>query len=146
MSLPKKLTRKASPNSPFFQSAFNELDDTHANSMFANTEAPIGPTEETGEVPRQPADMANRMGQAFIAAKKLTEDEVIRIIQLQQRKRIRFGEAAIKLGLLSEEDVHEVLAQQFNYQTIAKHGDGSKKRISAECTRRTRRPDRNAAG
>ena len=131
MSLPKKPPRTTSPNSPFFQSAFNELDDSRANSMFANTETPSVLTEETGDAPRQPADLTNRMGQAFIAAKKLTEDEVIRIIQLQQRKRIRFGEAAIKLGLLSEEDVHEVLAQQFNYQTIAKHGDGSKKRISS---------------
>lgn len=131
MSLPKKPFRSASPNSPFFQSAFNELEDTQTNSIFAHTEAPDTQTDGKPNLPRQPADMANRMGQAFIAAQKLTEEEVIRIVQLQQRKRIRFGEAAIKLGLLNEEDVHEVLSQQFNYQTIAKHGDGNKKRISS---------------
>ena len=71
------------------------------------------------------------MGQAFVNARKLTQEEVIRIVQLQRRKRIRFGEAAINLGLLTEEDVHEVLAQQFNYQTSPKHGQGSRKKISS---------------
>lgn len=131
MSFFKKSGSKASPNAPFFQSAFNELDESSPNSIFAHTEAPSSLSADNTQIPREPADTPNRMGQAFIAANKLTEEEVVRIVQLQQRKRIRFGEAAIKLGLLSEEDVHEVLAQQFNYQTIAKHGDGGKKRISS---------------
>ncbi len=75
-------------------------------------------------------DSAGRMGQAFVNARKLTQDDVTRIVQLQRKKRIRFGQAAINLGLLTEEDVHEVLAQQFNYQTSAKHGQGSRKKIS----------------
>lgn len=131
MSFLKKTSRTASPNSPFFQSAFDELDDTPSNSMFANTEAPVSRLDGGKDATKQPGDLTARMGQAFIEANKLTEEEVIRIVQLQQRKRIRFGEAAIKLGLLTEEDVHEVLAQQFKYQTIAKHGEGSKKRISS---------------
>ncbi|HRK37193.1 MAG TPA: polysaccharide biosynthesis tyrosine autokinase [Burkholderiaceae bacterium] len=131
MSFLKKSGNKASPNAPFFQSAFNELDESSPNSIFAHTEAPTTLSPDSIQTPRPAPDSPNRMGQAFIAANKLTEDEVVRIVQLQQRKRIRFGEAAIKLGLLNEEDVHEVLAQQFNYQTIAKHGDGGKKRISS---------------
>lgn len=131
MSFLKKSGNKASPNAPFFQSAFNELDESSPNSIFAHTEAPTTLSPDSVQTPRRAPDSPNQMGQAFIAANKLTEDEVVRIVQLQQRKRIRFGEAAIKLGLLNEEDVHEVLAQQFNYQTIAKHGDGGKKRISS---------------
>lgn len=78
-----------------------------------------------------PEDLVGRMGQAFVNAKKLTQEEVSKIVQLQKQRRIRFGEAAISLGLLTEQDVHEVLAQQFNYQTSAKHGQGSRKKISA---------------
>jgi chain length determinant protein tyrosine kinase EpsG len=70
------------------------------------------------------------MGQAFVNARKLTQEEVTKIIQLQRRSRVRFGEAAIRLGLLTEDDVHEVLSQQFNYQTVTRHGTGSRKKIS----------------
>jgi chain length determinant protein tyrosine kinase EpsG len=111
--------------------------------LFEHTERePLGPISrfndsETasafgdGQGSSSPEDLAGRMGQAFVQARKLTQDEVARVIQLQRRQRIRFGEAAISLGLLTEDDVHEVLAQQFNYQTIAKHGAGAKKKISS---------------
>lgn len=131
MSSDNKTPRGQSPNAPFFQSAFGEVGDSRLVSRFADTDASVTVSDEPYAAPQPPTDLANRMGQAFIAAKKLTEEEVIRIVQLQQRKRIRFGEAAIKLGLLNEEDVHAVLAQQFNYQTIAKHGEGSKKKVSS---------------
>lgn len=75
-------------------------------------------------------DLSGRMGQAFVEAGKLSQDEVARIVQVQRRRRIRFGEAAIRLGLLTEEDVHEVLARQFNYQAVVKRGHGSRKEIS----------------
>jgi chain length determinant protein tyrosine kinase EpsG len=106
-------------HSVFQASAFSRLDDPGDSTL--------GDVSQTsGE-----ENVSGRMGQAFVTAGKLTQDEVARIIQLQRRARIRFGEAAIKLGLLTEEDVHAVLAQQFNYQTVVKHGSGNKKKISA---------------
>lgn len=117
------------PNSPIFDDGDGETG--FAQSHFEDS-APVSETGEqlTALLPNA-EELAGRMGQAFVNARKLTQDEVIRIVQLQRRKRIRFGEAAINLGLLTEQDVHEVLAQQFNYQTSAKHGQGSRKKISA---------------
>lgn len=131
MNLPNKSSVSPSPSAAFFDSSNDGANDSLGESGFSDTAAPGNDADERGRTLKQPADLASRMGQAFIAARKLTEDEVSRIIQLQQRKRIRFGEAAIKLGLLNEEDVHAVLAQQFNYQTIVKHGDGNRKKISS---------------
>lgn len=85
-----------------------------------------------GEPNSSPEDLVSRMGQAFVNAKKLTQEQVKKIVQLQRRTQVRFGEAAITLGLLTERDVHEVLAQQFNYQTVTKNAVDSRKRISAK--------------
>ena len=85
-----------------------------------------------GEPNSSPEDLVSRMGQAFVNAKKLTQEQVKKIVQLQRRTQVRFGEAAIRLGLLTERDVHEVLAQQFNYQTVTKNAVDSRKRISAK--------------
>lgn len=98
-----------------------QFGDSEAVSALGGSHIPIQPNA---------TELGGRMGQAFVNARKLTQDEVVRIIQLQRRKRIRFGEAAIKLGLLTEADVHEVLSQQFNYQTISKHKGGSRRKIS----------------
>lgn len=101
----------------------------------------IAPVTQTGDAQESsfgdgdalsPEDLVSRMGQAFVNANKLTQDQVAKIVQLQRRTKVRFGEAAIKLGLLTERDVHEVLAQQFNYQTVAKHAADNRKRISSK--------------
>jgi chain length determinant protein tyrosine kinase EpsG len=113
--------------SPLFQ--HSESEESIQTSQFRDSELVSMMGEGSNEV--SPDDLAGRMGQAFVNAKKLTQDEVVRIVRLQRRKRIRFGEAAIRMGLLTEEDVHEVLARQFNYQTIAKHSGGSQRKISS---------------
>ena len=116
---------KPSAHLPIFE---NSTDDTTApTSRFGDGEDSRF-SDVNLEVSSE--EMLGRMGQAFVNARKLTQDEVGQIVQLQRRSRIRFGEAAIKLGLLSEQDVHEVLSQQFNYQTVSKHAAGSRKRIS----------------
>ncbi|TXT40142.1 MAG: chain length determinant protein tyrosine kinase epsg [Comamonadaceae bacterium] len=55
------------------------------------------------------------MGDACIQANKLTHQQVDAIVELQQRLHIRFGDAAIKLGFLTESDVREMLNIQFDY-------------------------------
>lgn len=129
MSDAKKSELPRDENSPIFGE--DEVDGSRYTSHFSDSEFASNHGEVKPDAEPGADDLMGRMGQAFVNAQKLTQDEVIRIIQLQRRKRIRFGEAAIKLGLLTEEDVHEVLAQQFNYQTIAKHGKGSKRTISS---------------
>jgi len=60
---------------------------------------------------------ADKMGARFIEAGLLTESQVARVIELQNSASLRFGEAAVRLGLLTEQDVQTVLSKQFNYAT-----------------------------
>ena len=60
---------------------------------------------------------ADKMGARFVEAGLLNEEQVARVVELQNAAEIRFGEAAVRLGLLTEHDVHTVLSAQFNYAT-----------------------------
>lgn len=64
------------------------------------------------------------IGAILIKSGKLSEDKTDAILQRQRRKQIRFGEAAIQLGLLKEEDVRFALARQYHYPYLLQ-GDGS---------------------
>ncbi len=66
------------------------------------------------------------MGDAYIKANKLSPTEVDAIVQLQSELNIRFGEAAVKLRLLTQEDVREVLDIQFDYASFAANGGAAK--------------------
>lgn len=59
------------------------------------------------------------LGQQLLGDGKLTEDEIIRVISVQRQKNVRFGEAAIHLGFVSQEDVQAALARQFDYPRAA---------------------------
>lgn len=61
---------------------------------------------------------ANRMGRAFMAAGKLTAEQVAAVLRAQHGLGMRFGEAAIRLGFLTETEVSDVLAKQFNFQLL----------------------------
>ena len=63
------------------------------------------------------------VGQLLMEAGKLSPDGAQRVLDLQQKAKLRFGEAAIKLGLISEADLHHALANQFDYAYLAP-GDG----------------------
>jgi chain length determinant protein tyrosine kinase EpsG len=62
-----------------------------------------------------------RMGDAYVRANKLTPDKVGMIVDLQKRLQIRFGDAAVRLGLLTEGDVTDALNAQFNYGSFSTH-------------------------
>lgn len=110
------------------------FENSTTNTMISASELgePIDSVYGEGSPNALPEDLVSRMGQAFVNAQKLTQEQVKKIVLLQKRTQIRFGEAAIKLGFLNERDVHEVLAQQFNYQTLTKNSIDSRKRISAK--------------
>jgi protein-tyrosine kinase len=56
-----------------------------------------------------------RLGQQLLGAGKLTEDEIVHVVTLQKRRNVLFGEAAIRLGFVTQQDVQVALARQFNY-------------------------------
>lgn len=55
------------------------------------------------------------IGRLLVDAGKIKVQDVDRVLKLVQEQNIRFGEAAIKLGLIKEADVQKVLAHQFDY-------------------------------
>lgn len=87
-----------------------------ANDPFENSSyEPYDPQASSfGRMSPEAVMRRGRMGEAYIRANRLTEAQVEQIIAAQQRKGIRFGEAAIELGLLSEQEVNEALGRQFS--------------------------------
>ncbi|MDD0809649.1 polysaccharide biosynthesis tyrosine autokinase [Curvibacter sp. RS43] len=77
------------------------------------------PLLESQAAPVPPVMSSDRMGELFIQAGRLTRAQVDKIIQLQDQSQLRFGEAAVRLQLLTEGDIQAVLAQQFNYVTAS---------------------------
>ncbi|MBK6974868.1 MAG: chain length determinant protein tyrosine kinase EpsG [Sterolibacteriaceae bacterium] len=55
------------------------------------------------------------IGAILIDAGRLTLEDAERILRKQKEDGLRFGEAAIKLGLLAEVDIQFALARQFDY-------------------------------
>jgi protein-tyrosine kinase len=55
------------------------------------------------------------MGRLLLDMGKIKPEDAERILRLQKEKGMRFGEAAQSLGLISAEDIQQVLARQFDY-------------------------------
>jgi receptor protein-tyrosine kinase len=67
---------------------------------------------------RTPA--SHSIGAILVDAGKLTPEKAESVLRLQKEKHLPFGEAAIKLGLLSSEDVRFALARQYHYSYLLK--------------------------
>ncbi|BBP03609.1 hypothetical protein TPL01_11480 [Sulfuriferula plumbiphila] len=59
------------------------------------------------------------MGGLLLDAGKLTAAGAERALQLQKAENLRFGEAAIQLGLITEADLCQALSQQFSYPYLS---------------------------
>lgn len=55
------------------------------------------------------------IGAILVDAGVISKDDALRVIALQREKKIRFGEAAIQLGLISEGDIRYALSYQYEY-------------------------------
>ena len=64
------------------------------------------------------------IGAILIDSGKLTINDAEQILHLQKAGNLRFGDAGIKLGLLSEVDIQRALANQYDYPYLIK-GDGA---------------------
>ena len=71
----------------------------------------------------QRAPATHSIGAILVDAGKLTPEKAESVLRLQKEKRLPFGEAAIKLGLLSPEDVRFALALQYHYSYLLKSYD-----------------------
>ena len=73
------------------------------------------------EIAIPPADQASvaraelSIGAILLDSARLRVEDVERILRLQRTQNLRFGDAAIALGLLTEADIQFALSRQFNY-------------------------------
>lgn len=65
------------------------------------------------------------IGSILVDRGYLDAADVARIAQVQEEQGIRFGDAAILLGLLSEEQIRHALSRQFNYAYLQDSDDNS---------------------
>ncbi len=70
--------------------------------------------------PAQP-DVAegSRLGDILIERQRLTREDVQRILEYQRTHGTRFGDAAVALGLLTEQELRSAIAQQYRYPTAS---------------------------
>ncbi|OZA27911.1 MAG: chain length determinant protein tyrosine kinase EpsG [Hydrogenophilales bacterium 17-61-9] len=59
------------------------------------------------------------VGRLLLDADKLSSEDAERVVRLQKEEKLRFGEAAIKLGLITEADLQQVLSHQFAYPYLS---------------------------
>jgi chain length determinant protein tyrosine kinase EpsG len=74
----------------------------------------------TAAMTAEPGLAESRMGAMLLDAGKITPENAERVLRMQKDLGIRFGEAAVRLGLISEEDIQHVLARQFDYPYLLK--------------------------
>jgi protein-tyrosine kinase len=55
------------------------------------------------------------IGRILLELGKLAPKDAERVLRVQQEQGLRFGDAALKLGLITEEDIRQVLSMQFDY-------------------------------
>jgi len=78
---------------------------------------------ELGQPPlKAVAPRDSSIGAILIAEGRLSTADVLRVLKLQHEQALRFGEAARRLGLLTEADIDFALARQFDYPYLAKDG------------------------
>jgi chain length determinant protein tyrosine kinase EpsG len=66
----------------------------------------------------------SRMGALLLDSGKLTPENAERVLRTQKELGLRFGEAAVRLGLVSEDDIQQALARQFAYPYV-QQGQGN---------------------
>lgn len=64
------------------------------------------------------------IGKLLLDAGKLKQQDMERVLKLQHEQNLRFGEAAIKLGLVTEADIQHALSFQFEYPYLANDREG----------------------
>ncbi|MES1987320.1 MAG: chain length determinant protein tyrosine kinase EpsG, partial [Pseudomonadota bacterium] len=72
------------------------------------------------------------IGKLLLDLGKIKPEDAERILRLQKAENIRFGDAAQKLGLITEADIKQVLSLQFDYPYLQPNqGQFSKELVAA---------------
>ncbi len=98
------------------KAAFSAAVRSSANTTAQGGAAPAGPQGVTVSLAASPSPGHDApLGDILSHAGKLNADEVERILAHQRGYQMRFGEAAVALGLVQQDDVAQALSHQFRY-------------------------------
>ncbi len=84
----------------------------------------------TVSIPPSAPRASRSIGAFLIDSGLLTIEDAERVLLLQREQKLRFGEAAVRLGLVTEADIQYALSRQFSYAYLRSNTD--KKTISEE--------------
>lgn len=90
----------------------------------ANPSGAILKADEHGLQSAQRSSSEHSIGVILVKSGKLSPDKTEAVLNLQKKKNLRFGDAAIKLGLVSAEDIRFALSRQYHYPYLLQ-GDGT---------------------
>ncbi len=79
-----------------------------------------------------PAPNVSKIGKLLLELGKISRSDTKKILRAQKKHGLLFGDAALKLGLINDEDIQKVVAMQFNYHYLqAGQGDFSDDLVAA---------------
>lgn len=93
-----------------------------SNSSFMAADTPFPDTEYMKY--QEPT-----IGEIISKVNNLTAEQIESIVHYQRNNNVRFGEAAVALGLANSDDVMWALAQQFHYPYSGEHEDNYSKEL-----------------
>ena len=71
------------------------------------------------------------IGALLVEEGKLTPREVERVLERQRREKLRFGESAVRLGYISDDDVRFALAKQYDMPHFTPSSEGPSRELVA---------------
>jgi receptor protein-tyrosine kinase len=71
------------------------------------------------------------IGAILMEEGKLTAREIERVLERQREDKVRFGEAAVRLGLITEDDVRFALAKQYDMPHFTPSSEGPSRELVA---------------
>ena len=84
------------------------------DSALTEVDVPLGSTGQVNDQPSSPVHDRS-IGTIISETRNLSPDQIEQILTYQRDKGVRFGEAAVALGLANIDDVVYALSQQFHY-------------------------------
>lgn len=68
----------------------------------------------------RPAGAGRSIGSILLDSGRLSPEDAERILRMQKDEGLRFGAAAVRLGLLTEDDIRQALSHQFDYPYLSR--------------------------
>jgi protein-tyrosine kinase len=76
-----------------------------------------------GSIPEVTRDRNGSIGAILVEQGRLSPEDVEEIQQFAVKNRLRFGDAALKLQLLTRNDIDQAIAEQYKYPILPRGGD-----------------------